>query len=365
MTASANSTRGWQFLRSELAPWPGRAAIVARTVIACVFTMFLVMMFHLPNGFLAVFYVLAISREDPRSTIQNGFRIVLGNLAGLSLALVGIALFIDFPLPRFLFIVTVFFLAFFITRTLSNYATAFGFSIIVVAAASVQIIWARPNPLQPDLGTTVWTAFGIILGTLITIVTEWIFLLNEPFPDRPPIPQAVFIADAFSNPEYIRFALKGCLAASICYVFWSAVAWPGLGVCTVTCVIAAPVANVGSSRRRLITRLSGLLAGGVICGIGSEIFVLPAADSVVGFTLPFAIVSAIAAWIVTASPRLNYFGRQMALAYYLTIFQGFGASASLTASRDRLMGILLGLLAMWLVFDADWSFSPRRFDAHA
>ena len=54
--------------------------------------MLAVMIFKLPNGFLAVFYALAISRGDPRSTVRNGFAIVLGNLAGLALALAGIVL---------------------------------------------------------------------------------------------------------------------------------------------------------------------------------------------------------------------------------------------------------------------------------
>ena len=108
----------------------------------------------------------------------------------------------------------------------------------------------------------------------------------------------------------------------------------------------------------MTTRLLGLLTGGVICGIGSQVFILPSVDSIVGFALPFAAVSAGAAWIATSSPRLSYFGRQMALAYYLTMFQTWGISASLATSRDRLMGILLGLLVMWLVFDASIG-SPR------
>ena len=117
-------------------------------------------------------------------------------------------------------------------------------------------------------------------------------------------------------------------------------------------MIAAPLSAPGSSRQRLTTRLLGLFTGGVICGIGSQIFLLPSVESVVGFAVPFAIVSAAAARLVTSSPRLGYFGRQMALAYYLTMFQTWGANPSLSTSRDRLMGILLGLLAMWLVFDA-------------
>ena len=350
------------FLKEELAPYPGRAAAVGRTVLACVATMLMVMIFKLPNGFLAVFYALVLSREDTRSTVRNGLAIIVGNLLGLVVAIAGIILFLDYPLIHFLFVIGTFFLAFFLTRTLSNYGGAFGFGIILVAATSVNIIWALPNPLRPDVGITLWTSFGMMLGTLATLLADWTFSPRSTPDDSPSLPsQGLFVADAFSNLSYQAFALRGCLAATICYVTWSALGWPGLGVCTVTCLIAAPPTTPGSSRQRLTTRLLGLLVGGVICGIGSQIFILPYADSIVGFTVPFAIVSAAAAWVAASGPRLAYFGRQMALAYYLTIFQGWGPGTSLVTSRDRLMGILLGLLAMWLVFDV---VNPRPRRAH-
>jgi uncharacterized membrane protein YccC len=352
--ALGNTGFDWlaSFLKEELTPYPGRTAAVARMTTACVVTMLIVMIFKIPNGFLAVFYALAISREDPRSIVRNGFAIVLGNLAGLALALAGIVLFIDYPLPHFLFVVGTFFLAFFLVRTLANYSTAFGFSIILVAASSVNIIWARPGTLRPDIGITLWTSFGMILGTLATVLADWMFSPCQAPADLPLGSSRMFIADAFSNRAYQMFALKGCLAATTCYLTWAGLGWPGLGVCTVTCVIAAPLSTPGSSRQRLTTRILGLFTGGVICGVGSQIFLLPSVDSIVGFTLLFAIVSAAAAWVATSSPRLSYFGRQMALAYYLTMFQGWGITASLSTSRDRLMGILLGLIVMWLVLDA-------------
>lgn len=352
--AFGNASLDWlgAFLKEELAPYPGRASTVARMTTACVVTMLAVMIFKLPNGFLAVFYALAISREDPRSTVRHGFAIVLGNLAGLAVALAGIVLFIDHPLPHFLFVVGTFLLAFFLIRTLANYSLAFGFSIILVAASSVNIIWARPGTLRPDIGITLWTSFGMILGTLATVLADWVFSPAVTPVDLPPSSRGLFVTDAFSNRAYQVFAIKGCLAATICYLAWAGLAWPGLGVCTVTCVIAAPLSTPGSSRQRLTTRLLGLLTGGVICGIGSQVFILPSVDSIVGFALLFAAVSAGAAWIATSSPRLSYFGRQMALAYYLTMFQTWGVNATLVTSRDRLMGILIGLLAMWLVFDA-------------
>ncbi len=337
------------FLERELAPYPGRAAAVGRMVAACVFTMLAVIVFQIPNGFLAVFYALAISREGLNATWRNGFALILGNLAGLALALAGIVLFVDFPLLHFVFLLGAFYLAFFLARTLTDYNLAFGFGIILLAASSVNIIWARPNPLRPDVLITLGTSFGIMLGTVAAVLADWIFSAGAAGGGRPS--RTLFVADAFSNTAYVKFALKGCVAATICYVVWTAVAWPGLGVCTVTCFIVAPLSTSGSSAQRIVTRLAGLLLGGVILGIGSQVYILPALDSIAGFTLLFAAVSTVAAWIATSGPSLSYCGRQIALAYYLTAFQTGGLSASLAASRDRLMGILLGLLTMWLVFD--------------
>ena len=222
---------------------------------------------------------------------------------------------------------------------------------MVVAGAA--LIWLRPNPAELRLETTIGAAFGIALGTLVTIVIEW--LLAPAKGHRPHAGhRAIFVADAFSNPEHLVYALKGCLAGTICYTVWCALAWPGLGECIITCVIVAPVGVPGSPRRQLITRAAGVLIGGLLFGIGSQVWILPLLDSIAGFTLVFAAVSAIAAWFATASPGLSYFGRQVALAYDVAMFQGFGVRTPLAAAWSPQMGIFLGLLVMWLVFDFRW-----------
>src|SRR5260370_20669451 len=66
------------------------------------------------------------------------------------------------------------------------------------------------------------------------------------------------------------------------------------------------------------------------------------------------LVPAVAAWFVTCSPRLSYFGLQVALAFYLINLQEFAVQTSLSIARDRIVGILLGLFIMWLVFDQLW-----------
>jgi len=95
----------------------------------------------------------------------------------------------------------------------------------------------------------------------------------------------------------------------------------------------------------------------VVVGIGAQVFILPYLDSIGGFTLLFIAVTIVAAWFATSSPRLSYFGVQLALAFFVINLQEFKMQTSLTVARDRVIGILLGLFMMWLVFDQLWSAS--------
>jgi multidrug resistance protein MdtO len=88
--------------------------------------------------------------------------------------------------------------------------------------------------------------------------------------------------------------------------------------------------------------------------MGAQVFVLPYLDTVAGFLLLIATVTAISAWIATASARLSYLGVQLALAFYLINLQEFTIQTSLAIARDRVFGVLLGLAAMWLLFDHLW-----------
>ncbi len=160
----------------------------------------------------------------------------------------------------------------------------------------------------------------------------------------------LFLPDAFTNSEHLVYALRGCLAASLCYVLINAIAWRGISTALATCVITA-LSSIGSSRQKQVLRLSGAMVGGLIFGLGAQVLVLPALDSIAGFAVLFAGVTAFAAWFSTASPRLSYFGLQVALAFYLINLQEFYLQTNIAIGRDGVIGILLGLIAMWLVYD--------------
>ncbi|STI78549.1 multidrug efflux system protein MdtO [Escherichia coli] len=70
-------------------------------------------------------------------------------------------------------------------------------------------------------------------------------------------------ADAFTNPDYMRYAVKTLLACLICYTFYSGVDWEGIHTCMLTCVIVANP-NVGSSYQKMVLRFGGAFCGAIL-----------------------------------------------------------------------------------------------------
>jgi multidrug resistance protein MdtO len=184
-------------------------------------------------------------------------------------------------------------------------------------------------------------------------IPEYLSLVDEI--ERP----SLLASDAFVNPDHLRFALKGCLAAGICYVIYNAMEWPGISTAVTTCLLTA-LSTIGSSHQKQILRILGALVGGFVLGMGSQIFILPHLDSIGGFVLLFVVVTALSAWFMTSSPRLSYFGIQVAVAFYLINLAEFKMQTSLEVARDRVVGVLLGLFAMWLIFDQLWGMPAAR-----
>jgi multidrug resistance protein MdtO len=73
------------------------------------------------------------------------------------------------------------------------------------------------------------------------------------------------------------------------------------------------------------------------------------------YAILFASVVAVGSWVATSGPRIAYAGFQIVLAYNLVNLNRFTINTSLVPSRDTLLGIVLGVVAMWLVFDHLWA----------
>ena len=132
----------WQFLKTELAPYPGRAWVVGRITIAATITMILVMTFRIPYGFLGAIFTLFLSRENFSVTFRAGVRLVGVYVVATLYTVVGIMTMVDDPLTHFLWIAISLFLAFYLIHIMPDYGTAvgFGFTLAVFSVVSLGLL---------------------------------------------------------------------------------------------------------------------------------------------------------------------------------------------------------------------------------
>jgi len=158
----------------------------------------------------------------------------------------------------------------------------------------------------------------------------------------------LLLPDAFTNSVHFLYALKTSLCATICYVIYNALGWPGISTCFFTVYFTA-LSTTGTSNRKLLIRVIGSGIGGMILGIGCLVFVYPNLEGVQGFLLVIAAVSFLGAWCA-ASPYFGYIGLQITFAFNLLAFERLSAPDQMTPARDRLLGITLGFIVMFLIF---------------
>ncbi|KAA9367121.1 FUSC family protein [Ochrobactrum quorumnocens] len=161
-----------------------------------------------------------------------------------------------------------------------------------------------------------------------------------------------FAADAFTNPAYQRFALKTTLAAILCYMFYAAINWQGIHTAMVTCYVAS-LGTAGDTLHKLVLRIAGCLIGAVI-GVASIILLMPQMETVGSLMVLVFFVALLAAWVAGGSEKLSYAGVQIGLAFTLTVLQGFGPTTDMDTARDRILGVLVGNLAVYLVSTLIW-----------
>lgn len=166
-------------------------------------------------------------------------------------------------------------------------------------------------------------------------------------------PKAAFFAeDAFTNPVHQYFALKTTAASVICYLVYTALDWQDIHTAMITCYVAA-LGTTGETVHKLALRIIGCLIGAFI-GVLSIIFIVPWMTNIGQLmALVFAAIM-LAAWVSSGNERIAYAGIQIGLAFLLTVLNGFGPSTDLSVALDRVLGILLGNVVVYVIFTQLW-----------
>ncbi len=179
--------------------------------------------------------------------------------------------------------------------------------------------------------------------------------------DKAPARGGFFNADAFTNPDHVRYALKTTVAAMFCYLLYQQLDWQSIHTCFLTCYIVS-LGTTAESVEKLTLRITGCLIG-ALAGTAAMVFVTPALTSI-GELMALVFVGAwLSAWVAVGSPRISYVGFQISFAFFLCVIQGAAPAFDLTIARDRAIGILIGNVVVYLVLTRVWPVSiAKRID---
>src|ERR1700678_4416665 len=172
----ARPTISWpwfrEFIRWEVAPYPGRLNTVIRMTIAATLVMIIVVSFRIPNAALAGLFSILLAREHLPAPWRGGQFIVLGFVLASLYTLLGMMLFRGYPITHFFWVIGSLYLIFFVMRTTTNYAAAAAFCIPVGVALPV---WDRSLPSEVQVEGTLWPIVIIAVAAVATVLTEMVY----------------------------------------------------------------------------------------------------------------------------------------------------------------------------------------------
>jgi multidrug resistance protein MdtO len=230
-----------------------------------------------------------------------------------------------------------------------------GFLIGFVVAVSQSVGETVPSPELLVRGLLwLWVAIAYSVG--LTVVLNLLFLPDAPGPPaHPPKPKSFFVSDAFTNPAHVHFALKVTFAAMFCYTFYMAIDWSGIHTALITCTFIA-LESTGATLHKGALRIGGCVIGGALA-LFTIVFLMPHMDTIASLVVVVACASAIAGWVAAGSELISYGGLQIAFAFFYSVFQGYAPDTDLDNVRNRVVGILFGLIVTGVVFKYIW---PER-----
>ena len=342
---------GW--FKRELAPTPERARRTAIMVAAAVLCVIISMTLQVPELSVTAYMPFFMSKESKFLTTVTGVIGLIGLTIGIGASLLLYKFTYGHPELRIPGMAITLFLGMYVSRIFV--LGPLGFIIGFVVAVSQSVGEAVPSPELLVRGL-LWLWVAIAYGVGLTVVLNLLFLPDAPGPPAHlPKPKSFFVSDAFTNPAHVHFALKVTFAAMFCYIFYMAIDWSGIHTAFITCTFIA-LESTGATLNKGVLRIGGCVIGGALA-LFTIVFLMPHMETIASLVVVVACASAIAAWVATGSELISYGGLQIAFAFFYSVFQGYAPDTDLDNVRNRVVGILLGLIVTGLVFQYIW---PER-----
>src|SRR6266576_454993 len=342
-----------EWFKRQLAPTPERARRTAIMVAAAVLCVIISMTLQVPELSVTAYMPFFMSKESKFLTTLTGVIGLIGLTIGIGASLLLYKFTYGHPELRVPGMAIALFLGMYLSRIFV--LGPLGFLTGFVVAVSQSVGEAVPSPELLVRGL-LWLWVAIAYGAGLTVVLNLLFLPDAPGPPaHPPKSKSFFVSDAFTNPAHVHFALKVTFAAMFCYIFYMAIDWSGIHTALITCTFIA-LESTGATLHKGVLRIGGCIIGGALA-LFTIVFLMPHMVTIASLVVVVACASAIAGWVATGTELISYAGLQIAFAFFYSVFQGYAPDTDLDNVRNRVIGILFGLIVTGLVFNYIW---PER-----
>jgi uncharacterized membrane protein YccC len=342
-----------EWFKRELAPTPARARRTAIMVAAAVLCVIISMTLQVPELSVTAYMPFFVSKENKHLTTLTGLLGFIGATIGIGGTLLLYKFTYGHPELRIPGMAIALFLGMYVSRIFV--LGPLGFLIGFVVAVSQSVGEAVPSPELLVRGL-LWLWVAIVYGAGLIVVLNALFLPDEKkAAEHRPKPKSLLVSDAFTNPAHVHFALKVTFAAMFCYIVYMAIDWSGIHTAFITCTFIA-LESTGATLHKGVLRMGGCIIGGALA-LFTLVFLMPHMDTIASLVVVVACASAIAGWVATGNEMISYAGLQIAFAFFYSVFQGYAPDTDLDNVRNRVVGILFGLIVTGLVFRYIW---PER-----
>jgi uncharacterized membrane protein YccC len=341
------------WFKRQLAPTPARARRTAIMVAAAVLCVIISMTLQVPELSVTAYMPFFVSKENKHLTTLTGLLGFIGATIGIGGTLLLYKFTYGHPELRIPGMAIALFLGMYVSRIFV--LGPLGFLIGFVVAVSQSVGEAVPSPELLVRGL-LWLWVAIVYGAGLIVVLNALFLPDEKkAAEHRPKPTSLFVPDAFTNPAHVHFALKVTFAAMFCYILYEGIDWSGIHTSFITCTFIA-LESTGATLHKGVLRMGGCIIGGALA-LFTIVFLMPHMVTIASLVVVVACASAIAGWVATGTELISYAGLQIAFAFFYSVFQGYAPDTDLDNVRNRVIGILFGLIVTGLVFRYIW---PER-----
>ena len=228
-----------------------------------------------------------------------------------------------------------------------------GFLIGFVVAVSQSVGEAVPSPELLVRGL-LWLWVAIVYGAGLTVVLNLLFLPDAARPpahlDRKGPNDGLYLCRTRSPiPRTCISRSKSLSQRCSVTSFIRRLTGPGIHTAFITCTFIA-LESTGATLHKGVLRIGGCVIGGALA-LFTIVFLMPHMDTIASLVVVVACASAIAGWVAAGTELISYAGLQIAFAFFYSVFQGYAPDTDLDNVRNRVVGILFGLIVTGVVFD--------------